>query len=164
MFVALPVRISAFNKGDVVEYSLLPPVEWYKPLRKFETLFIGDQTQPSSNVFLLQYPLGTRFQSYFTLERPTFLFKFMKTLSVIYSVCGCCLGLSAHVEHFSCLHIPRSITSKAFLGWLVKESRGFNVPLKSWDMQLTFCTVHVSCWFGYDWMFQLMTRWSAVSR
>jgi hypothetical protein len=27
MFVALPVRISAFNKGDVVEYSLLPPVE-----------------------------------------------------------------------------------------------------------------------------------------
>jgi hypothetical protein len=40
MFVALPVPISAFNKGHVVEYSLLPPVEWYKPLRKFESLFI----------------------------------------------------------------------------------------------------------------------------
>jgi hypothetical protein len=27
MFVALPVPISAFNKGHVVEYSLLAPVE-----------------------------------------------------------------------------------------------------------------------------------------
>jgi hypothetical protein len=163
MFVALPVPISAFNKGHVVEYSLLPPVDWYKPLRKFESLFIVITHSPRPmhsfcNILLEQ---GFRVTSHW---RGLHFFSRSWRCCLYYTVCGCCLGLSAYVEHFSCLHIPRSITSKAFLGWLVKESRGFNVPLKSWDMQLTFCTVHVSCWFGYDWMFQLMTRWSAVSR
>ncbi len=133
MFVALPVPISAFNKGHVVEYSLLPPVEWYKPLRKFESLFIVITHSPRPMYFFCDILLeqGFRVTSHW------------RGLHFFSRSWRCCLGLSAYVEHVSCLHIPRSTTSKAFLGWLVKEKQRIQCAFEIMRHAANF--LHCSC-------------------